>query len=143
MNSIGDSNIKFYQKFGIITGIIILVIFSSLFFLNFVEGEIILYIALFLALIVFLYSRIYEIKYDEKYFYISNIYKKIEVPVDEFKKIREAVFLPLTYRIKFSSSTYHFMIKSNAVYKKFFSFGGQRTDDKLTEEIKKNLNILN
>ena len=141
MNGIGDPNIKYYQKFSIAIGIIIFGVFSAFWFFNSIEDEVILLIILFFALIVFLYSRIYVIKYDDNYFYISNIYREIKVPVDEFEKVIEVIYLPLIYKINFKSSSYLFMINSSTVYKKFFSFGGKNTDDKLTDEIKKNLNI--
>ena len=123
MNAIGDQKIKYYQKFTIILGIIIISLFFILWLFKFIEGSIVLFAIFLLGIIVLIYSQVYLIQYDDKYFYLSNIYKKIKVPSNEFNKINKVIFLPLFYKIHFKSSSYFFILESSTVYKKFFSFG--------------------
>jgi len=81
------------------------------------------------------YIKIYEIKFDKDFFYVENIYRKIKIPADEFVKIDEIKIFSITYKIKFTSSSYLFFITSSDSYKKL-SLKNRKIEEIYTEKIK-------
>ncbi len=119
---LGDNKIIGYQRFVLIIGILLFLIFSIISFMNwdlhyFIATVI---IALFFALLLTVYSKIYAIEYDKSYFYLNNMFSKQKKKSDCFSEIRHVKTAPFLYVACFKDKKYYFLVSSHEYYKTLF-----------------------
>jgi len=137
MRILGDNKIIGYQRFVLIIGILLFLVFSIVSFVNwnlyyFIATVI---IALFFTVLLTVYSKIYTIEYDKSYFYLSNMFSKQEKKSDYFTEIRHINTMPFLYVACFKDKKYYFLVSSHEYYKNLFK-SKKKYALELTETIK-------
>jgi hypothetical protein len=133
---IGDTRITYYQKFIIIVGVILLILFTLLS----LDNNYPFIIVLTFSIIIFLYSKVYSIKYNSEYFYVKNLFKKEVLSATQFVKIRKVKFIDFLLIAVFQEKSFLLMIKSEDIIKNFFKSRSKYAEE-LTQTIKKNVTI--
>lgn len=139
---LGNNQIKLYQEFVLICGILSVVISTIIAIvnrdINFLLGTIILILVFTILLI--LYSKLYNVEYDDKNFYFRNLFKKSEEKNIDFIEIKYIPFIAFAYVICFKNKKYYFMQSSKEYYKNIFKSNKQYVSE-LTEMIRHEIDL--
>jgi c-di-AMP phosphodiesterase-like protein len=140
---LGDNNVKGYQRFVLSIGILLILIFTIFFVVNwnfyYLLATVI--IALFIAVLLILYSKVYAIEYDKSHFYMSNMFSKDKKENSSFAKIRHVKIMPFLYVACFKDKRYYFLVSSQEYYKNLFKSNKQYALE-LSEDIKEFISQL-
>ena len=119
---LGDNKIIGYQRFVLIIGILLFLIFSIVSFVswNLYYFTATVIIALFFTVLLTVYSKVYTIEYDKSYFYLSNMFGKQEKKNSSFTEIRHIKTMPFLYAACFKDKKYYFLVNSHEYYKNLF-----------------------
>ena len=113
---------------------LIFVIFIAYFFI-----DVLIYVLFFYLVFNYLYSKIYSIEYDDKYFYLENLYHHKCIEVKDFVETKNSFWTFVHYKIVFVNQSFFFQPEDNILFKIFFSYSTGNYLKDLTQEIKINI----
>jgi len=137
---VGDPKVSYYQKFTITIGILVLAFFSVIAILfdnQYYAFFPVLTIVLF-AVLILMYTKLYSVKYNTKYFYLSNLFFKKQISTMDFIEVKSIKHAGFLLKIVFKEKHFYLLVESNDFFRGIFRSGINCSDDK-TLEIKQNI----